>query len=67
MALTETDLVASLLRNQNYIDQVTQEVLPDDTNDLLKNSRKGKSDVKELEHIVGISDLMTRQKAKQQR
>ena len=46
MALNENDLIASLLRNQTYLSQITEEMLPDDTLDLLKGTRKGKSDVK---------------------
>ena len=42
-------------------------MLPDDTLDLLKGTRKGKNEVKNLDHIVGISDLQSRQKAKDQR
>ena len=42
-------------------------MLPDDTLDLLKGTRRGKSEVKGLDHIVGISDLASRQKAKEQR
>lgn len=61
MSLTESDLISSLLTSPSYIEQITSEMLPDDTADLLvKSGRKGKSDVKQLEHIVGISDLMTR-------
>jgi len=61
MSLTESDLISSLLTSPSYIEQITSEMLPDDTADLLvKSGRKGKSDVKHLEHIVGISDLMTR-------
>ena len=41
--------------------------LPDDTLDLLKGTRKGKPFIKNLDHIVGVSDLQTRSKAKQQR
>ena len=67
MVLTENDLIASMLKNQAYVDQVTTEMLPDDTLDLLKGTRRGKSEVKGLDHIVGISDLASRQKAKEQR
>ena len=35
--------------------------------DLLKGTRKGKSNVKDMDHIVGVSNLLTRQKAKEQR
>ena len=40
-------------------------MMPDDTLDLLKGTRKGKSDVKQLDHIVGVSDLKSRAKAKE--
>ena len=55
------------MKNSNYVDQITSEMIPDDTLDLLKGTRKGKSDVKALDHIVGVSDLATIQKAKDQR
>lgn len=42
-------------------------MLPDDTLDLLKGTRKGKNEIKDLDHIVGVSNLLTRQKAKEQR
>ncbi len=67
MSLTENDLIASLLRSPTYLSQITEEMLPDDTLDLLNGTRKGKSDVKQLDHIVGISDLQSRQKARDQR
>ena len=65
--LTEHDLIASLMRNQVYMEEVTREMLPDDTMDILNGTRKGKSDVKTLDHIMGVSDINTRQKAKEQR
>ena len=61
--LNETDLIASLLKSKTYLDQITTEMVPDDTMDLLKGTRRGKSEVKHLDHIVGISDLLSRQKA----
>ena len=67
MNLGENDLIASLLRSQTYLEHVTEEMLPDDTLELLKGTRKGKSDIKTLDHIVGVSDLLTRQKAMQQK
>ena len=63
MALNESDLIGSLLRGQAYLEQITTEMVPDDTLDLLKGTRRGKSEVKQLDHIVGISDLLSRQKA----
>ena len=63
MNLSENDLITSLLRSQAYLEEVTEEMIPDDTMDLLKGTRKGKSNVKELDHIVGVSDLLARQKA----
>lgn len=64
MALNENDVIASLLRNPGYVDQIMDELLPDDTLDLLRGSRKGKSEVGKYDHIVGVSDLHTRQKAR---
>lgn len=65
MALTESDLITSLFKTQGFLDQVVEEMMPDDTIDLLKGTRRGKSDVKDLDHIVGVSDLLSRQKAKE--
>ena len=45
------------MRNVNYVDSITSEIIPDDTMDLLKGTRKGKNDVKSLDHIIGVSDL----------
>ena len=42
------------------MEEVTREMLPDDTMDILNGTRKGKSDVKTLEHIMGVSDINTR-------
>lgn len=60
MSLTEHDLINSLFRTQGFLDQVVEEMIPDDTIDLLKGTRRGKSDVKDLDHIVGVSDLLSR-------
>ena len=49
------------------MEQITTEMVPDDTLDLLKGTRRGKSEVKQLDHIVGISDLLSRQKAQAQK
>ena len=59
MSLSENEVIASLMKNANYIEQITNEMIPDDTLDLLKGTRKGKSDVKTLDHIVGVSDLQS--------
>ena len=67
MFLNENDLISSLLRSQPYVEEIIEELHPDDTLDLLKGTRKGKSEVKEMDHIVGVSNLQTRQKAKEQR
>ena len=42
-------------------------MVPDDTMELLNGTRKGKSPIKEMDHIVGVSNLLSRQKAKEQR
>ena len=65
--LSEIDLIASLLKNEAYVGQITDEMLPDDTLDLLKGTRKGKNEIKDMDHIVGVSNLLTRQKAKEMR
>lgn len=39
----------------------------DDTLDLLGGTRKAKPGIKEMDHIVGISDLESRRKAKEQK
>lgn len=65
--LSEIDLIASLLKNETYVSQITDEMLPDDTLDLLKGTRKGKNEIKDMDHIVGVSNLLTRQKAKEMR
>ena len=65
--LNEIDLIASLLKSEAYVSQVTEEMLPDDTLELLKGTRKGKNEIKDMDHIVGVSNLLTRQKAKEMR
>ena len=66
--IDEKDLITSLLRGQNYLEEVTEELFPDDTKDLMKGSRKGKNTtVKDLEHIVGVSDIKARKKAQELR
>ena len=47
------------MKNTNFIEQITNEMIPDDTLDLLKGTRKGKSGVKTMDHIVGVSDLQS--------
>ncbi len=49
--LNETDLIASIMRNQNYLDQIKEEIHPDDTMDLLQGSRRGKNEIKDRAHI----------------
>ena len=58
--LNESDLFASLLRQEHYLEQITEEMIPDDTLDLLKGTRKGKNEIKDREHIVGVSNLLVR-------
>ena len=60
MTLGEQELVASMLRSKAYIETIEEELLPDDTLDLLQGTRKGKHSIKNFDHIVGISDLQTR-------
>ena len=68
MIADEKDLIASLLRSQNFLEQITEEFCPDDTLEMLQGTRKGKNTTfKDLDHIVGASDLATRQKAKEMR
>lgn len=49
--LNENDLIASLLRSHPFIEMATEEMLPDDTLDILRGTRRGKSDVQTLDHI----------------
>ena len=61
MMIDEKDLIASLLRGQNYLEEVTEELCPDDTNEMMHFSRKGKNTtVKDLDHLVGVSDIKAR-------
>ena len=34
--------------------------MPDDTLEMLKGTRKGKNEIKDMDHIVGVSNLNTR-------
>ena len=66
MVLTEADLIRSLLMQPLYLSSITQEMIPDDTNDLLvMHGRKGKSVEKNLNRIVGTSDKMFAEKARE--
>ena len=57
MVLTEVDLIKSLLMQPLYMNNITQEMIPDDTCDLLvMHGRKGKSVEKGMSRIVGTSD-----------
>ena len=52
MVLTESDLVRSLLAQPLYFSSAMQEIVPDDTNDMMVNyGRKGKSTEKALNKI----------------
>lgn len=62
--LTEVDLISSLLHHQTYLEEITEEMNYDDTLDLLGGTRKAKPGIKDMDHIVGVSDLISRQKAK---
>ena len=42
-----------------------EELAPDDGDELFNGKRKGKSDLRDLDHIVGVSDMLGRQKAKE--
>ena len=63
--LTEADLISSMLSKESYLDEITEEMTYDDTLDLLGGSRKAKPGIKDMDHIVGVSDLLSRQKAKE--
>ena len=66
MVLTEADLVKSLLMQPLYINSVAQEMIPDDTSELLvQHGRKGKSMEKGLNRIVGTSDQMFAERARE--
>ena len=66
MVLSEADLIRSLLVQPIYLNNITQELIPDDTNELLVVSgRKGKSLEKNLNRIVGTSDQMFAERARE--
>ena len=66
MVLSEADLIRSLLVQPLYLNNITQELIPDDTNELLVVSgRKGKSLEKNLNRIVGTSDQMFAERARE--
>ena len=66
MVLSEADLIRSLLVQPIYLSNITQELIPDDTNELLVVSgRKGKSLEKNLNRIVGTSDQMFAERARE--
>ena len=65
--LSETDLILSLCKQPAFLEQIVEELAPDDTLELLNGTRKAKSDVQNLEHIVGASDMNARIKAKEAR
>ena len=67
MSLGLEDLIASMMRNPSYVEQACQEIHPDDTMALLQGARKGKSDIKEMVHILGPSEVNVRIKAKELR
>ena len=66
-SLNETDLIASLLKHQSYLEEISEEMTYDDTLDLVGGSRRGKPGIKNMDHIVGVSDLASRQKANAQK
>ena len=53
MALTSLDVVNSLFKDPSYVNTVLEEMLPDDTMELLQGTRKGKSEVSRLDHLKG--------------
>ena len=66
MVLSETDLIRSLLMQPLYLANITQELIPDDTNDLLVlHGRKGKSLEKGMHRIVGTSDKLFAERARE--
>ena len=66
MSLTESDLIASLLQSKPYMDKVCEEIpAPDDGDEIFKGMRKGKSDLNDMDHIIGVSNMLGRQKAKE--
>ena len=42
-----------------------EELAPDDGDELFNGKRKGKSDLRDMDHIVGVSNMLGRQKAKE--
>ena len=67
MSLNSQDLINSLVKDPVYVQQTLDEILPDDTNELLNGSRKGKSEVSQLDHLKGQSDKFARERANQLR
>ena len=65
--LNESDFIASLLRQQSYLDEIAEETQQDDTLELLGGTRKAKPVVKQMEHIQGVSDYTAKIKAKEAR
>ena len=66
MVLSESDLVRSLLAQPQYFSAAMDELVPDDTNDMMeKYGRKGKSTEKHLNKIQGTSDGLFAEKAKE--
>ena len=63
MTLTQTDLIESLLKDEQYMKHAVGEMLPDDTLDLLNGTRKRKGSMGELEHLVGHSNKIAIVKA----
>ena len=65
--LNEKDVVSAMMRQPTYLDEITEEMIPDDSFDLVWGTRKGKSEVKNFDHIVGVSDLNSRKKDREMR
>ena len=65
--LNNDDFVASLVKQQGYLDEIAEEMGQDDTLELLGGTRKAKPVVKQMEHIQGVSDLTAKQKAREAR
>ena len=49
--LNNDDFVASLVKQQSYLDEIAEEMGQDDTLELLGGTRKAKPVVKQMEHI----------------
>ena len=65
MNWTEGDLIQSLMKKPQYVEEILAEMLPDDTKWLLGGTRKGKSKDINMDKLMGGSNVDAREKAHQ--